>query len=116
LRTWIYGIALRVVSGYRQRAHRRHEKLVGEPPETVTDAEQVEVLERQRDWALLDRMLSGLPEEQRQVFVLYEVDELTMREICEVIGCPLQTAYSRLHVARKRIASTLAELRAQESP
>src|SRR4051794_8847745 len=33
VRTWIYGIALRVVADYRKRAHRKHERLVAEVPE-----------------------------------------------------------------------------------
>ena len=34
------------------------------------------------------------------MFVLYEIEGLTMKEVCDVVGCPLQTAYSRLHAAR----------------
>jgi RNA polymerase sigma-70 factor (ECF subfamily) len=115
LRSWIYGIAFRLARDYRQRAHRKHELLVGEPPAQTHSASQERALERQQDWALLDRLLGELGEEQRQVFVLFEIEELSMREICEIAGCPLQTAYSRLHAARKRIDEKLAELRAEGS-
>jgi RNA polymerase sigma-70 factor (ECF subfamily) len=113
LRSWIYAIALRVVSDYRDRAHRKREMLVDEPPERIATAQPSEALERRQDWALLDRLTAELSEEQRQVFVLFEVEELEMREICQIVGCPLQTAYSRLHAARKRIADKLARLRAE---
>src|SRR5262245_10076008 len=36
-RTWVYGICIRTCSNYRQRAHRRRERLPGELPE-ATDA------------------------------------------------------------------------------
>lgn len=113
LRSWIYGIALRVARDYRQRAHRRYEDLVAEPNATRAPAQQDRALERQQHWALLDRVMAELTDDQRQVFVLFEIEELSMREVCEIAGCPLQTAYSRLHTARARIADKLARLRAQ---
>jgi RNA polymerase sigma-70 factor (ECF subfamily) len=115
LRSWIYGIAFRVVSDHRGRAHRRHELVTDKPPERAAAAPQEADLERVQDWALLDRLLCELTDDQRQVFVLYEVEELSMREISEIVKCPMQTAYSRLHAARKRITHALAELRADEA-
>lgn len=115
LRTWIYGIALRLVSDYRQRAHRKREQLVASPPDHASTAHPELALQQREDWVLLDQLMHGLAEEQRLVFVLYEVEQLTMRDVSEIVGCPLQTAYSRLHIARKRIADALAQLNAQES-
>jgi RNA polymerase sigma-70 factor, ECF subfamily len=103
LRSWIYGIALRVVSDYRARAHRRHEVLSSEPPQPMFQPPQEDALDRKRAWALIDELMGRMTEEQRQVFVLYEVEELGMREVSEIVGCPLQTAYSRLYAARKHI-------------
>lgn len=114
LRSWIYGIAYRIVSDYRSRAHRRRELVTDKPPERAAAGAQEADLERAQDWALLDRLLEQLADDQRQIFVLYEVEELTMREISEIVQCPVQTAYSRLHAARKRIAQVLSELRSQE--
>jgi RNA polymerase sigma-70 factor (ECF subfamily) len=113
LRSWIYGIALRVVSDYRKRAHRKRETLSESVPELRVPAEQESALERQQDWQLLDRLTSGLSEEQRQVFVLFEIEALPMREVSAIVGCPLQTAYSRLQVARQHLAAQLARLRAE---
>jgi RNA polymerase sigma-70 factor (ECF subfamily) len=48
-------------------------------------------------------LLDALTEDQRAVFVLYEIEQLTMNEIASAVGCPLQTAYSRLHAARARL-------------
>ncbi|MET0386425.1 MAG: sigma-70 family RNA polymerase sigma factor [Polyangiales bacterium] len=114
LRTWIYAIALRVVSDYRKRAHRKRETLVAEPPDVRVGAEQEQKLERREDWQLLDHLMHTLTDDQRQVFVLFEIEELAMAEVAQVVGCPLQTAYSRLHAARKQIALQLAQHRAQE--
>jgi RNA polymerase sigma-70 factor (ECF subfamily) len=112
LRSWIYGIALRIVSDYRKRAYRKRE-LLHEPPEQRSAADQERALERQQDWQLLGRLMAELSEEQRQVFVLFEIEALPMREVIAIVGCPLQTAYSRLQVARKHIAQQHAQLRAE---
>jgi RNA polymerase sigma-70 factor, ECF subfamily len=37
------------------------------------------------------------------VVVLYEIEGFTMKEVAEVVGCPLQTAYSRLYSAREQL-------------
>jgi RNA polymerase sigma-70 factor (ECF subfamily) len=103
LRSWIYGIALRVVSDYRAKAHRRREVLSPEPPQPMLQAPQEAAFDRKRSWELVDELMARMSEEQRQVFVLYEVEELGMREVSEIVGCPLQTAYSRLHAARKLV-------------
>ena len=37
--------------------------------------------------------------------MLYEIEELSMAEVALAVGCPLQTAYSRLHAARREVES-----------
>lgn len=113
LRTWIYAIALRVVSDYRKRAYRKREALMDRVPELRAQAEQELTLERRQEWELFARLLSALPDEQRQVFVLYEIEALPIREIAQIVGAPLQTVYSRLQVARKQVEAQLARMRAK---
>jgi RNA polymerase sigma-70 factor, ECF subfamily len=48
----------------------------------------------------LQRLLERLKPRQRQVFVLHELELLSLEEIAEVAGCPLETARSRLRHAR----------------
>jgi RNA polymerase sigma-70 factor, ECF subfamily len=107
LRTWIYGIALRVASDYRAKAHRKREVPSELPPETHVAASQEADLAQKQALSQLEAMLAKLPEERRQVFVLYEVEQLTMREVAEIVGCPLTTAYSRYHAARSTIDAEL---------
>jgi len=107
VRTWIYGIALRTASDYRKRAFRRYERTVEQVPEAPSAEDQHDELERTALRARLGALLGQLSEGQREVFVLYEVEELPMREVAEVVGCPLQTAYSRLHAARRAMLEAL---------
>jgi RNA polymerase sigma-70 factor (ECF subfamily) len=100
-RSWLYGICARTASDYRRHARTRREELSDSVPETATPAHQDDDLERRRARAHLDRVLECLDESKREVFVLYELEELSMTEVARALGCPLQTAYSRLHAARK---------------
>jgi RNA polymerase sigma-70 factor (ECF subfamily) len=55
-------------------------------------------------WALL----AELDEPKREVFVLAEVEEMTMPEIASALEIPLNTAYSRLRAARQAFEAALA--------
>jgi len=109
VRTWVYGICVHVASNYRRRAHVRRERSVSEPPEQAQEPDQAAALERNRGWPALRRLLDCLDAEKRDVFVLYELEELPMREVAEACGCPLQTAYSRLHAARRMLLEKYRE-------
>lgn len=105
LGTWIYGICLRVASAYRRRAPQTREVPEAEAHEHSLMAEQEEVVERKRAREWLDAALGDVSDEDRAIFVLYEVEELPMTEIAALLGCHLQTAYSRLHRARRHVES-----------
>jgi RNA polymerase sigma-70 factor (ECF subfamily) len=107
MRTWLYGISIRVAAKYRRTAHRRREQLTSEVPEGSAPALQEQVLERRRAMELLDRALDELDEDKRAVFVLYEIEEIPMIEVAKAMSCPLQTAYSRHRAARKIVEAVL---------
>ncbi|MDB4973915.1 MAG: polymerase sigma factor RpoE [Myxococcaceae bacterium] len=102
-RSWLYSICVRVASSQRRKLSRRRESVTDEPPEGRLPATQLQQVEEREALALGERLLQLLPPEQREVFVLYEVEHLPMAQIAEAVGCPLYTAYSRLRLARQRI-------------
>jgi RNA polymerase sigma-70 factor (ECF subfamily) len=108
LRTWLYGISARTVSDYRRRASRRREVLTDAPLDQAAIGTADDALALRLACRVLDRILDDLTEEQRAVFVLYEIEELTMSEVAELLGCPLQTAYSRLIAARRHVEARAA--------
>jgi RNA polymerase sigma-70 factor (ECF subfamily) len=109
LQTWLYGICRHVASNYRRRAYIRRERSVAEPPEQLALPEQEERVQRRQTGVELQGLLELLDEEKREVFVLYELEELSMKQIAEICSCPLQTAYSRLRAARRALLESYPE-------
>jgi RNA polymerase sigma-70 factor (ECF subfamily) len=105
LASWIYGICVRMVSMYRRSARVRRERPSDNPEPELAASGVVTTqdldLDSRRACAHAEALLAKLDDEKRRVFVLYEVEGLSMIEVAEIVGCPLQTAYSRLHAARK---------------
>ncbi len=104
LRTWIYGIAVRVAKDYR-RAQSRHvkrveslaEHLSSAPGPTRTPAEEVERREANR---VLHAVLAAMDDESREVLVLVELEELSVREAATALGLRVRTCQRRLRAAR----------------
>lgn len=106
-RGWLFAIARRCASSYRRRGHRRHEFSADPLPETGIEADPAVRIDAER----LDRALAALDEDKRTVFVMFEIEEMTMREIAEAVGCQVATAYARLYAARRELARVLSEER-----
>jgi RNA polymerase sigma-70 factor, ECF subfamily len=112
VRTWLCGIALRVVSDYRRSAASRREISVGElPSDVTTDAGQLQQVEQLERLAELDAILVQLPLEQRTVLVLFELEEMSGQAIAQLVGVPVGTVRSRLRLARQAFSRILAERR-----
>lgn len=117
LRTWIYGICRGVAANHRNRAMHAREVPAQDTIDLATDGASDDAafraLAARESRELLHVLLARLPEEQREVLVLYEIEELTMREIAEALECSPNTAFSRLYAARAAVAAALKRLRAQ---
>jgi len=108
LRSWLYGVCVRVAASHRRKACARHEAPVADVPQLeVSRTPFDEVAAGRLENALLNA-LNGLDEDKRAAFVLYEIEELTLREVAVVLDCPLQTVYSRLGAARAHVKRAFA--------
>ncbi len=57
----------------------------------------------------IKRILDELPEEFRLAVVLSDVEELSYKEIAEIMNCPIGTVMSRLHRGRRLLKGRLYE-------
>ncbi len=101
IKTWLYAIAKMVYLSQRKRALGRRETLVANIPESAASDDPASHVERRRQFEAVRAVLDRLPEDQREVFVLYEVHGMSMQEVADTLGCPLKTAYGRLYRARE---------------
>lgn len=116
VRTWLYGIARRVVADHRKKRSRRRETAIDEagPVEAPAADPEGKAAQSQR-LAQLRELLDQLPDEQREVFVLSELEQMSAPEIVELTGAKLNTVYSRLRLARRAFERALARMRAIEA-
>lgn len=106
LRTWIYSIAVRVVHGYRRKAHVRREALDAEPPEALTGGSTPQdQAERRESMRLLEAGMTRLSGTKREAFALVDLEHLAVEEVADMLQCPIGTVRSRLHAARKELTS-----------
>jgi RNA polymerase sigma-70 factor (ECF subfamily) len=112
-RSWLVGISVRVASDVRRSARRKGEHV--ELGDGLMDAE-ADPLDRamqRQARTVVDAMLNGLDDAQREVFVLAEMEELSGPEISEALGVKLNTVYSRLRLAREAFENKLRAWRAR---
>ena len=64
--------------------------------------------------AVLMKALDALDLDRRAVFVMHELDEIPVPEIASTLDIPLNTAYSRLRLARADAAAAIQRFRAGE--
>jgi RNA polymerase sigma-70 factor (ECF subfamily) len=111
LRSWIYSVVRRTVSGHH-RSQRAKEisgvTLANEPEARRQPATPFDLAEQNDQVKLLFSLLEELDEPKRDVFVMAELDELTVPESAEILAIPLNTAYSRLRAARQAFDDALA--------
>ena len=77
------------------------------------EANQLQRLEERERLAILDEILSEMPVEQRAVFVLFELEELSGEEIAALLAVPEGTVRSRLRLARRAFSKSVASRQSQ---
>jgi len=114
VRPWLFGFAFRIASQRRRRASVRHEAQGDQAREAVDPValpdEQLAAEEVRR---LVLEALEAIDLDRRAVFVLSQIDEVPMADVAHTLAIPVNTAYSRLRVAREEFAAAVKRLRAR---
>ncbi len=113
LKTWLFGIALRVARNYHRTAQRRDAEAL---PETVADASAPgphEATAQAEAVRLLHSLLDTLCDDRRAVFVMMELEQMSAPEVAEALSVNLNTVYSRLRKARVDFEAALTRHRAR---
>jgi len=104
-RTWLLSIARNTCRTALRRA----------PPNSLPEREQIDfetpdsLASQAEGFRRLDAALAALPQDQRLVFVLIELQGLSQAEAAEVAGIPLGTVKSRLFRAKEWLREAMTE-------
>jgi RNA polymerase sigma-70 factor (ECF subfamily) len=115
-RGYLLGIALRVASDARRSIARRREVPIDErmiSSSVVAPSQPDEALEQKRALAMLTEILDALPDDLREAFVLFELEELSAPEVARLLSVPVGTVASRVRRARERLREMLTQRGAQ---
>jgi RNA polymerase sigma-70 factor (ECF subfamily) len=106
-RTWLYQLCItqrrRMRRGYFVRDLLERVFLQKNPDTLIAGPGFSEELAQRR----LDAALAKLPEAERVVFVLYEMQNLSGQEIGAIVGAKPATVWRRLHYARRSLQEAL---------
>lgn len=115
IKSWLFGIARRVASDHRRRIDRkeRTEELPVSCIDPLAPDPRAEA-ERSAAFAVLSSLLQNLDDDKREVFMLVELEEMSVPEVADAIGINLNTVYSRLRAARRDFDAAVARHHARE--
>jgi RNA polymerase sigma-70 factor, ECF subfamily len=113
-RSYLVATSARVASTARRARKRRREDSIDEQwleamPDALPGPDELTEMKRAR--LLLDCALDALDSDLRVVFVLFELEGMTLPEIAAQLELPLGTAKSRLRRARERFDQRANQLK-----
>ncbi|MBN1605469.1 MAG: sigma-70 family RNA polymerase sigma factor [Polyangiaceae bacterium] len=116
LRSWIYGIVRRTVSDHRrsQRVRMASGRRLACEADAPCAATPLDIAAQNEKVRLLFNLLKELDVPKREIFMMVELDELTVPEVAEILQIPVNTAYTRLRAARQAFEQALTRHEGQQ--
>ena len=105
--TWLYRIVVNIALDHIRKKKRRSEVLSNQVAEIQGDNDPEAACIQQETIECIQKAVEKLPKKQRQVFILRDLQELSIQETAQVLHCTEQAVKSHLYYARKKIRETL---------
>lgn len=116
LRPWLFGFCYRLASDYRKRAHVRREHFGIDAGEIAGGPAADRDVQAREQRELVLQALEAIQLDRRAVFVMHDIDEIPVPEIALTLELPLNTAYSRLRLARGEFRAAVRALTHKDAP
>jgi RNA polymerase sigma-70 factor (ECF subfamily) len=111
--TWLRRIAFNLAIDLRRRQKSRASMTQIAVAEEIVSAQETSVADAmisKETVSTVRRAIDSLPDEQRIVIVLRDLQDLDYSEIAELLSIPIGTVRSRLHRARLELKATLERM------
>jgi RNA polymerase sigma-70 factor, ECF subfamily len=122
IRSWLFSIVVRVVSDARRSLRRKPANLGGKARSGV-DVDGIgtsaacpeDSLSRVEAQRVMDAVLDGMTDPRRQVFILAELEQMSVPDIAAAVGANVNTVYARRRAARADFERGVARARASDA-
>lgn len=110
--TWMYKIVINLCYDKLRTRKTENERRETISDEFVSDIDNPERLMTNKEQAkIIKHVSNGLPEKQRMVFVLRDLEELTTDEVSQIMDVSVESVKTNLSLARKAIRTKLIKWR-----
>lgn len=108
--TWLYSIVVNLATDRLRQQKRRQTLSLDRAPELPDKAASADVTLEQRETVRrIEALAKALPEKQRLVFVLRDLEDLSVAETAEILKIGRGSVKTHLYLARKRMRQALEE-------
>ena len=112
-RPYLFGVAFRVAASHKRRHWRELSFAFVDEPDAADGPDRA--LDARRARALVLAGLQRVPLPRRMVLMMYDLDEIPLKEVAATLSIPLFTAYSRLRKARRELEAAVKRLQGGEA-
>jgi len=105
LEPWLYRTTTNLTYTWVKR-HKRWLRPLEDMVEWISGGDKQSpshIAEKKEEWQDVRKAISNLPISQRMVVVLYYINDLSLKEISEILDVPVGTIKSRLHYGRQAL-------------
>lgn len=116
--SWLYQITMNLSIDHRKIRTRRRMLPLDERPDYLSNYELAttkhvrnpgQVLENKELLGQINIAIDELPQQQRAVIIMHEVEGMSKKMISDILNCSLVTVRTNLHHARKKLRQNLTK-------